>query len=205
MANRFLTRWLISAASISRASSAVRRQMICDSVLVSGKEVLARGWRLCGVGVMLQAAIGDGLAFDPFAFEEDGLAASEVDVGRGEIAEALMMAAMIVVLDEGRDLALEGAGQVVVLEQDAVLQGLVPALDLALCLRMVGRTADVLHAFAVQPFSEIDGDVGRTIVRQQSRPVNDGDVVEAGSRQGEIEGGRHVLGPHGRTEFPGLA
>jgi hypothetical protein len=42
---------------------------------------------------------------------------------------------------------------------------------------MVGRTADVLHAFAVQPFSEIDGEVGRTIVRQQSRPVNEGDVV----------------------------
>ena len=38
------------------------------------------------MGVMLQAAIGDGLAFDPFAFEEDGVAASEVDVGRGEIA-----------------------------------------------------------------------------------------------------------------------
>ena len=71
---------------------------------------------------MLQAAIGDGLAFDPFAFEQDGLAASEVDVGRGEIAEALVVAAMVVVLDEGRDLALEVAGQVVVFQQDAVLQ-----------------------------------------------------------------------------------
>src|SRR4051794_3251350 len=78
-----------------------------------------------------------------------------------------------------------------------------PAFDLALCLRMAGRTADVLHAFAVQPFSEIDGEVGRTIVRQQSRPVNDGDVVEAGSCQGAIEGGCYLLGPHGRTEFPG--
>src|SRR3954469_7827754 len=126
---------------------------------------------------MLQAAIGDGLAFDPFAFEENGLAAPDVDVGRGEIAKALMVAAMIVVLDEGRDLALEGAGQGVVLEQDAVLWRLMPAFDLALCLRMVGRTADVLHAFAVQPCSEIDGDVGRTIVRQQSRPVNDGTVT----------------------------
>jgi hypothetical protein len=54
-----------------------------------------------------------------------------------------------------------------------------------------------------QPFSEIGGDVGRTIVRQQSRPVNDGGVVEAGGRQGEIEGGSHVLGPHGRPEFSG--
>ena len=78
-----------------------------------------------------------------------------------------------------------------------------PAFDLALRLGMVGRTADVLHALAAQPFSEIGGDVGRTIVRQQSRPMNDGDVVEAGGRQGEIEGSRHVLGPHGRTELPG--
>ena len=75
------------------------------------------------------------------------MTASKVDVGRGEIAEALMVAAMIVVLDEGRDLAFEIAGQVVVFQQDAVLQGLMPAFDLALCLRMAGRTADVLHAF----------------------------------------------------------
>ena len=56
---------------------------------------------------MLQAAIGDGLAFDPFAFEEDGLRAPDVDVGRGEIVEALVVAAMVVVLDESRDLAFE--------------------------------------------------------------------------------------------------
>src|SRR5262245_53043732 len=72
------------------------------------------GWRLCGLGVMLQASIGDGLAFDPFAFEQNGLAAFEVDVGWGEIAEALVVAAMVVVLDESRDLAFEIARQVVV-------------------------------------------------------------------------------------------
>ena len=59
---------------------------------------------------MLQAAIGDGLSFDPFSFEEDGLAAPEVDVGRGEIAQALVVAGVVVVLDEGADLRLESAG-----------------------------------------------------------------------------------------------
>ena len=39
--------------------------------------------------VMVQTTICDGLAFDPFAFEEDGLGPSEVDVSRSEIAEAL--------------------------------------------------------------------------------------------------------------------
>jgi hypothetical protein len=41
--------------------------------------------RLCGLQLMLQATIGDCLSFDPFAFEEDGLRPSEVDVGGREI------------------------------------------------------------------------------------------------------------------------
>ena len=36
--------------------------------------------------LMLQATVCDCLALDPFAFEEDGLGSSEVDVGRREIA-----------------------------------------------------------------------------------------------------------------------
>jgi hypothetical protein len=39
--------------------------------------------------------------------------------------------------DEGRDLAFEIAGEVVVLKQHAVLEGLMPALDLALGLRVL--------------------------------------------------------------------
>ena len=88
--------------------------------------------------LMLQATVCDCLALDPFAFEEDGLSPPEVDVSRSEIAEALVIAGMVVVRHEGRDLAFEIAGQVVVLEQDAVLERLMPALDLALGLRMKG-------------------------------------------------------------------
>jgi hypothetical protein len=40
--------------------------------------------------LVLQATICDCLAFDPFAFEEDGLAAPEVDVSRSEIVEAFV-------------------------------------------------------------------------------------------------------------------
>jgi hypothetical protein len=35
--------------------------------------------------LVLQATIGDCLSFGPFAFEEDGLSPSEVDIGRREI------------------------------------------------------------------------------------------------------------------------
>ncbi len=105
--------------------------------------------------LMLQATICDCLAFDPFAFEEDGLGPPEVDVSRSEIVEALVIAGMVVVLDEGGDLAFEIAGQVVVLKQDAVLERLMPALDLALGLRMVRGSADMLDVLLVQPLREI--------------------------------------------------
>ena len=48
-----------------------------------------------------------------------------------------MVAPVVVVLNEGRDLRLKVARQEVVFEQDAVLERLVPALDLALGLGMV--------------------------------------------------------------------
>ena len=53
---------------------------------------------------MLQAVIGDCLAFDPFTFEEDGLGPSEVDVSRGEIAQALMIAGVVAATWRSRSL-----------------------------------------------------------------------------------------------------
>jgi hypothetical protein len=35
--------------------------------------------------LMLQAALGDGVAFDPFSLQQDDVSASEVDVGRGRL------------------------------------------------------------------------------------------------------------------------
>src|ERR1039458_5786034 len=88
---------------------------------------------------MLQAAVLDCGAFDPFSFQQDGLPASEVDVGGREVFQALVIALVIIVFDEPADAGFEIARQVVVLQQDAVLQRLMPAFDLALCLRMIGR------------------------------------------------------------------
>ena len=108
---------------------------------------------------MLRTTIGDGLAFDPFAFEEDGLGPSEVDVSRSEIVEALVIASMVVVLDEGGDLTLEIAGQIVMIKQDAALERMMPALDLTLGLWVIGGAADVLHFLVIQPLREIRRDV----------------------------------------------
>jgi hypothetical protein len=40
------------------------------------------------------------LSFDPFPFDEDGLATPEVDVGRGQIAEGFVVAPVMSALAE---------------------------------------------------------------------------------------------------------
>lgn len=81
---------------------------------------------------MLQAAVCDGGPLDAVSFGEDRLGPSKIDVSGREVVDALVIADVIVVLDEGVDLLLKISGQVVVVEQNAVLQGLMPALDLSL-------------------------------------------------------------------------
>src|SRR3954465_12488485 len=114
---------------------------------------------LCALAAMQQASVLDGLSFDPFSFKQDGLASAEVDVGRGEVGEALVGSKVIVVSDELADLGFEVARQIVVLQQDAVLQRLMPSLDLALGLGMQRGAADMVKALILQPFGEVAGDV----------------------------------------------
>ena len=106
-------------------------------------------------GLVVQAALSDGFAFDPFPFQRDDIAAPEVDVGRSEIVEALVVSPMIVMLDESRDLGFEVLLEEVVFQQDAVLQRLVPALDLALGLGVAGSPVNLVDLVFVQPFAEI--------------------------------------------------
>ena len=91
---------------------------------------------------MLQAPGFKCLSFDPFSLQQNGLAAAEVDVGRCEIAQALVIALMVVMIDERLDLGFEVCWEEVVVQQDAVLQSLVPAFDLALGLRVIRRPTD---------------------------------------------------------------
>ena len=108
---------------------------------------------LCGIAAVMQASGFDGLSFDPFSFQQDGVAAPEVDVSRGEVGDTLVVSQVVVVGNEVADPGLKIARQVVVLEQDAVLQRLVPAFDLALGLGMQRRAADVIDAPVPEPRS----------------------------------------------------
>lgn len=70
---------------------------------------------------MQQATFPDSLFLDFLSSSEDGFRSAEVDVGGGQVADTLVIAMIVVVLDEVADRLLERPGQVVVFEQDAVL------------------------------------------------------------------------------------
>ena len=69
----------------------------------------------------MQAPRFECLPFDPFALFQNGFVTPEVDVGRCDVVDALVVALMIVVVDEGLDLGLKMPRQEVVFQQDAVL------------------------------------------------------------------------------------
>ena len=132
---------------------------------------------LGGLLTVLQEPLVKSVSFDPFSVLQDLIAASEVDVGRCQVLQAFMVSAMIVVADEPADLALQVTGQEVVFQEDAVLQGLVPSLDLTLGLWMVWSTTNMIHAFVIEPFGEFGGDVTGTIIRQQPWPMMNVDLI----------------------------
>ncbi len=133
---------------------------------------------------MLQAPMLDGLAFDLLPFQQDDVATSEVDVGGREIAQAFVITLMIVVFDEGLDVSFEVTGQVIVFQQDAVLQGLMPALDLALGLGMVATCPSGMRfEAAVFPTRATDGRITHMKEAKQQRQVKGKKV-------------RHLPGPH---------
>ena len=152
---------------------------------------------------MLQAALVDRLLFDLFPFMQDGFVAAKVDIGRCDVVQALVVTLVVVILDEGTDLTLKIARKIVVFQEDAVFHCLMPALDLALGLRVEGRAADVLHFLSLQPFRQVAGDVARAIITEQTRLVTQDCLIATGCRQGQFDRVCHVLGTHVCAEFPG--
>ena len=78
---------------------------------------------LSGELAVLQASVFDGLPFDPFALLDDGVSPAEVGVGGRHIAEAFVISAVIIVVDEGLDPGLqmypsgEGRGSAMIVRQ----------------------------------------------------------------------------------------
>ena len=123
---------------------------------------------LSGDVAVLQAPMLDSLAFDPFALFDDGFSPAKVGVGWRHVIEALVVAPVVVMLDEGAYRGLQVAGQEVVFQKDAVLQGLMPALDLALGLGMHGSAPDMAHPLGLDIVRQLPRDVAGAIVTEQA-------------------------------------
>jgi hypothetical protein len=147
-----------------RSAPSVRRQNIWDDFRRDRKEYLAHLLRmLSGLAAMVKTSILNGLWFDPFSIKQDGLASSEVDIGRSEIGDALVVSQMIIVSDEVADLGFEIARKIVVLKQNAVLQRLVPSFDLALGLRMWAARGPLRFQCLSAPVASKSGALWNTI------------------------------------------
>ena len=70
------------------------------------------------------------ITFDPFPL-------FRMACGRCDVVQALMVMLIVIMIDEGFDLGFEVTRLEVVFQRFAVLQGLVPAFNLALGLRMI--------------------------------------------------------------------
>ena len=116
-----------------------------------------------------QAAIGDGHSLDALEFSKNGFAAPETDISRRQILQAFVGAGLGVVGNEGFDALLKLTWQFGVLKKDAVLLGLMPALDLSLGLRVKRRAANVVNVRLVEPFGEVTADLAGSVVGQSSR------------------------------------
>ena len=95
-----------------------------------------RAGSLSCVLVMHKAVLLDGSALDALTLQQNGLPPAEIAISRGQVVQALVIAPVVILLDKLGDLSLQRARQVAILQQDAVLHGLVPAFDLAPGLRV---------------------------------------------------------------------
>jgi hypothetical protein len=123
---------------------------------------------LSGLAPMRQPSQFECLFLDPLPSLDDGCGPPEIDIGGRQVAKALVVSAIVVVLDKGPDLGFEVAGQVIILQQDAVFQRLMPSFDLSLDLGMVRGAPNVIHALGLKPSGKLARDLGSTVIREQA-------------------------------------
>ena len=116
---------------------------------------------------MLQSSLFHRLSFDGFSLPQYRLGVTEVDIRRRHIEQALVIPSVVVIVDKSFDVGLEVTRQIVVLQQQPVLDRLMPALNLALRHRVVWGTTDVVYALVFKPLAELLG----TACRHQPCPA----------------------------------
>ena len=129
---------------------------------------------------MKQAPGFDDLSFDPSSLFQNGLTATEVGIRGCLFADAVAIASVIAMFDEGLDGPRQGSRQASTIQlrrirkrpngaftRRTVLQRLMPALDLSLGPWVIRYTAHLIHLSIVGPVIEISGDVTGPVVAEQ--------------------------------------
>ncbi len=114
----------------------------------------------------LQAAFLDCLFLDPPSHLKDIRAPTVIDIGGCQVVDALAVLVVGVVIDECADLTFEVVRQEVVFQENPVRHCLMPALNLDLCLRVMGCVFNVVHTFIVEIFGQIGCDVRRAVIAE---------------------------------------
>jgi hypothetical protein len=127
-----------------------------------------------------------------------------------------MTAMVVVVLHEALDAGFEITGYEAALQQDPVLERLVPASPLAgrrlrsttprgnlpVRLPMVRCPADVNHAVVAAPFREISGYVTSSVIGKQPWSMSNSNFIGAQSFQRQFERVSDVGRLHCRAQLP---
>jgi hypothetical protein len=114
----------------------------------------------------------------------------------------LVVTLLVVVLDESSNGLLQLPGKVVVFQTNDVVEGTMVALNLALGHGMKGFASCVGQPVRLQILREVVGDIGRTVVGQQTRTVFYRDLGEVGGSESAVEGVLHIGMRHARRQLP---
>jgi hypothetical protein len=109
---------------------------------------------------------------------------------------------MIIMLHEAFDLTFQVTRQEVVFQQYSVLKRLMPPLDFALGLRMIGRASDMAHVVVFDIIGQLAGDVARAVVRQKPRFMDDVGLITARGYQSHVERLSDITRLHRRAKLP---
>lgn len=130
------------------------------------------------------------------------MGAAEVDIGRRDVFQALVISFVIVIRHKAFDLTLQVTRQEVIFQQDSVFQRLVPSLDFSLRLRMIRRAAHMAHVVVFDVVRKLARDVAGTIVRQKSWLMNDMRLVTARRFERHVQRLGNIRRFHRRAQFP---
>lgn len=145
----------------------------------------------------------DGELFLLLSAPQDFFAATVIDIGGRQVADAFVVAPLVVVLDELRHRPVECFRTAVDQHIQPGLQRLVEALQLAVGLGMMRRTPDVADRLHAQVILQHLSDVARPVVGEQPGLVLHRNLPHSGKPNRRFHDVADRFGGHVQHQVPG--